>query len=230
MKLERTQGCVRLESSDSFCVKRARWQDRAREKEDSREMWSVKTQGYKWCERSDRSRTSVSAEGGRWGKSHDYWYFPSGESLQGVGEDRDRETEGPVGWTRGGTAPDVDRGVSLPLPTPFTLSRVDYSSGGQNPTLTLDSVGWRLVCLPISKVLYEIILIQTEEMKLGGWGCGTREKDYFLSVSGQKTPVKRVLKDCKFSLEYLSHVMWLLTKKITLQFIFYKALSVSCLG
>ena len=27
----------------------------------------------------------------RWGKSHSYWYFPSGESLQGVGEDRDRD-------------------------------------------------------------------------------------------------------------------------------------------
>ena len=57
-----------------------------------------------------------------------------------------------------------------------------------------------------------------------GLRCGSREKDYFLPVSGQKTPVKRVLKDAKFSLEYLSHVTWLLTKKITLQFIFYKAL------
>ena len=105
-----------------------------------------------------------------------YWYFLSGGSLQGVGEDRDRETEDPVGWTLGGTAPNVDRGVSLLLPTPFTLLSMDYSSGGQNPTLTLDSVGWRLVCLPISKVLYEIILIQTEEMKLGGWGVGQGRK------------------------------------------------------
>ena len=36
-QLERTQGYVRLESLDLFCMKRARWQDWAREKEDSNE-------------------------------------------------------------------------------------------------------------------------------------------------------------------------------------------------
>lgn len=38
MQLERTQGYVRLDSLDSFCMKRAQWQDWAREKEDSSDM------------------------------------------------------------------------------------------------------------------------------------------------------------------------------------------------
>lgn len=65
-------------------------------------------------------------------------------------------------------------------------------------------------------------------MKLGGWGWGSGEKDHFLPVSGQKTPVKRVFKkmSVQFSLEYLSHVTWLSLRKLhrKLQFIFYKAL------
>lgn len=72
-----------------------------------------------------------------------------------------QKMEDPVGCTLGGTVPGVDQGVCLLLPTPFNRSHMDHSSGGQRPSLTLDSIGWRLACLPISKVLYEIVLIQS---------------------------------------------------------------------
>ena len=161
MELEGNQEYTRTESWDSPCVKRAWWRARARGNEDLGEIGSMKTHRWKGFERSSRSSTSKSWQNVENEEEPRLLVFPirwvTGKCGGRQGHHRPRsETGDPMGWTRSGTAPS-DNGQS-----PITWAQTQP---------TLDSLGWRLASLPISKVLYENFF---EEMKLKG-SCHFRE-------------------------------------------------------